>query len=65
MHTYIHFELARLAAGPTVDTLHVPIDYLGRFSAIFAPWLEQSNTGNDKSQRVLMHVRWSVDNVRL
>ena len=27
----IHFELARLAAGPTVDTLQVPIDYFRRF----------------------------------
>ena len=27
-------------------------------------WHEQSNSGNDKNQRVLMHVRRSIDNVR-
>ena len=35
------------------------------FYRFFAPWREQSNTGNDKNQRVLMHVRRSVDNVHL
>ena len=28
---WIHFELARLAAGTTVDILHAPIDYFRRF----------------------------------
>ena len=27
----IHFELARLAAGTTVDILHAPLDYFRRF----------------------------------
>ena len=34
------------------------------FERILHPWREQSNSGNDKNQRVLMHVRRSIDNVR-
>ena len=60
----IHFELARLAAGTTVDKLNVTIDDFRLFERISHPWREQSNTGNDKHQRVLMHVRRSIDNVR-
>ncbi len=33
---YIHFELARLAAGTTVDTVHAPIDDFRRFWSIFS-----------------------------
>ena len=33
------------------------------FERILHPWHEQSNSGNDKNQRVLMHVRRSIDNV--
>ena len=61
---YIHLELARLAAGTTVDKLNVTIDDFRLFERISHPWREQSNTGNDKHQRVLMHVRRSIDNVR-
>ena len=32
----IHFELARLAAGTTVDTAHAPIDDFRRFWSIFS-----------------------------
>ena len=34
------------------------------FERISHPWHEQSNCGNNKNQRVLMHVRTSTDNVR-
>ena len=34
------------------------------FERILHPWRQQSNSGNDKNQRVLMHVRRSIDNVR-
>ena len=35
------------------------------FERILHPWRQQSNNGNDKNQRVLMHFRRSVDNVCL
>ena len=34
------------------------------FEWILHPWREQSNSGNNKNQRVLMHVRTSTDHVR-
>ena len=34
------------------------------FERILHPWREQSNTGNDKNERVFMHFRTSADGVR-
>ena len=46
--TKIHFELARLAAGLTVDTLGAPINDFRNFARFLQAWREQSKPGRTK-----------------